>query len=62
MRFLLPVIISLFLVSSVLNAQQKVEEIKIKEVKGIAIGGDRESVDQLIQLAINEAKVEALKN
>ena len=61
MRFFIPVIISFFLVNSALNAQQKVKEIKISEVKGIAIGGDRESVDQVIQRAINEAKVEALK-
>ena len=61
MRFFLPVIISLFLVSSALNAQQKVKEIKIKEVEGLAIGGDMESIDQVTQRAINEAKVEALK-
>ncbi len=49
MRFFLPVIISLFLVSSALNAQQKVKEIKIKEVEGLAIGGDMESIDQVTQ-------------
>ena len=61
MRFFLPVIISLFFFNSVLNAQQKVKEIKIKEVEGVAIGGDMESVGQVTQRAIDEAKIEALK-
>ncbi len=42
-------------------AQKKVKEIKIKEVKGVATGGDLETIDQITQRAINEAKVEALK-
>ncbi len=42
-------------------AQKKVKEIKIKEVKGVATGGDLETIDQVTQRAINEAKVEALK-
>lgn len=55
----------LFLVTVVfipnIQAQKKVEEIKIKEVQGIAIGSNLESIDQIVQRAINEAKVEALK-
>lgn len=51
---------SAILISNV-NAQRKVEEISMNEVKGVAIGSDLESVDQITQRAINEAKIEALK-
>lgn len=62
-RFLL-LINSLFLfsiISQVVYAQEKVEEIKMNSVFGVAVGGDTESVGQVTQRAINEAKVEALK-
>lgn len=64
MKKILLSIIGLLLINSVsfnVIAQKKVKEIKIKEVEGVAIGGDMESIDQVTQRAINEAKVEALK-
>lgn len=62
-RFIFPLVIflSFYLFTLNANAQKKVEEIKISEVHGGAIGGDMESIDQVTQRAINEAKVEALK-
>lgn len=44
-----------------LIAQQKVKEIPLKNIQGAAIGNDNESIGQVLQRAINEAKVEALK-
>ena len=58
MKRIIPLLI-LTLVIFNTYAQQKVKEIKIKEIEGIAIGGDMESIDQVIQRAIDEAKVEA---
>ena len=62
-RFILPVVIfsSFFIFVPNVNAQKKVKEIKITEAQGIAIGADNESIAQVTQRAIDEAKVEALK-
>lgn len=62
-RFILSVVIfsSLFILIPNVHAQKKVKEIKIAEAKGIAIGADNESIAQVVQRAIDEAKVEALK-
>lgn len=64
MKEILPSVV-LFLIFAFLNSagytQKKVEEIKIKDVQGVAIGSDLESVDQITQRAVNEAKIEALK-
>jgi len=43
------------------NSQEKIEEINLRNVKGVAIGNNNESIEQVTQRAINEAKVEALK-
>ncbi len=60
MKRIIPLLILTLIVFSTYS-QKKVKEIKIKEIEGIAIGGDMESIDQVIQRAIDEAKVEALK-
>ncbi len=56
---------SLFLLFSGLNinvtAQQKVKEISLTNISGKAIGGDTESLKQVTERAVNEAKVKALK-
>ena len=44
-----------------LNAQEKVKEISLKNIKGTAIGSNSESIDQVTKRAVNEAKIEALK-
>lgn len=44
-----------------LNAQEKVKEISLKNIKGTATGTNSESIDQVIRRAVNEAKIEALK-
>jgi hypothetical protein len=44
-----------------LNAQEKVKEIVLTKVQGTAIGNNNESIDQITQRAVNEAKIEALK-
>jgi len=46
---------------SQVSAQKKVNELKISEVTGVAFGADNESIADITQRAINEAKVEALK-
>jgi hypothetical protein len=60
-KILLLIIVSALFFPIYTNAQNKVKEIEIKEIKGVAFGGDMESVDQVLQRAINEAKIEALK-
>ncbi len=62
-RFILPIVIfsSLFILVSNVNAQKKVKEIKITEAQGVAIGADNESIAQVTQRAINEAKTASLK-
>ncbi|MFO7827785.1 MAG: hypothetical protein R6V23_04115 [Bacteroidales bacterium] len=44
-----------------LHAQKNVKEVKMNNIRGLAIGGDNESIGQVTLRAINEAKVEALK-
>jgi hypothetical protein len=44
-----------------LIAKKKVEKIKIDRVEGVAVGGETESVLEVKQRAINEAKINALK-
>ena len=43
------------------RAQEKIKEVPIKNVKGTAIGNDKESIGQVIQRAVNNAKLEALR-
>jgi len=50
-----------FFLNVSLSAQEKVEEIILKNIRGTAIGNNNESIDQVTQRAVNEAKVEALK-
>lgn len=45
----------------VTNAQKKTSEHKIKDVSGIGIGGESQSLLQVKQKAINDAKVNSLK-
>ncbi len=52
---------SALLFSSQLNAQNKTKEHKIKGATGVAVGGATTSLMQVKQMAINNAKVEALK-
>jgi hypothetical protein len=42
-------------------AQEKVNEIPFKNIQGKAIGNNNESVNQVIQRAVNNAKIEALQ-
>jgi hypothetical protein len=44
-----------------LNAQEKVKEIPLKNIQGTAIGNNNESINQILQRAVQEAKIEALK-
>ncbi len=60
-KILLSMVILVLIVSVNTYAQKKVKEIQINEIKGVALGGDMESVDQVLQRAINEAKVDAMK-
>lgn len=55
------VIFQIFFASHTVFADKNVKEIKMTEIKGMAIGGDNESIEQVTQRAINEAKTEALK-
>lgn len=55
------IIISIALFTSQLSAQKKTQEHKIKGATGIAIGGATTSLMEVKQMAINNAKVEALK-
>ena len=41
-------------------AQKGVKEIKLKEIQGIAIGSENESIEHVIQKAVNKAKYNAL--
>jgi hypothetical protein len=43
-------------------AQEKVKEIPLKNIQGTAIGNGNESMNEVIQRAVNEAKIEALKH
>jgi len=43
-------------------ADKDVKEIKMTNIKGMAIGSDNESIEQVIQRAINEAKTAALQS
>lgn len=56
--FLLIVILAF---SPLSNAQKKVKEVKIENIPGTARGSDNESIAQVTNRAVNEAKVEALK-
>ncbi len=53
--------IGALLFSSQINAQNKTKEHKIKGATGVAIGGATTTLLQVKQMAINNAKVEALK-
>ena len=44
-----------------LFAQEKVNEIALKNIQGKAIGNNNESVNQVLQRAVNNAKIEALR-
>jgi hypothetical protein len=44
-----------------LNAQNKLKEIFLENIQGNAVGNDNESIEQVTQRAVNEAKIEALK-
>lgn len=50
-----------FLLHFNLTAQEKVKEIPVKNIQGTAIGNNNESLNQILQRAINNAKIEALK-
>ncbi|MBU8891477.1 MAG: DUF4384 domain-containing protein [Bacteroidales bacterium] len=60
MKRIIPLLILTFVVISTYS-QKKVKEISVKEVAGIAIGADNESIAHVTQRAINEAKAVALK-
>ena len=60
MKRIIPLLILSLLVFSTYS-QKKVEEISVKAVIGVAIGADNESVAQVTQRAINEAKAASLK-
>ncbi|MEE4197524.1 MAG: DUF4384 domain-containing protein [Bacteroidales bacterium] len=51
----------LLVLPGTMHAQKKVTEIKITGIQGTALGSDNETPAQVTQRAINEAKVEALK-
>ena len=42
-------------------AQEKIKEIPLKNTQGTAIGYDNESIEQILQRAVNETKLETLK-
>ncbi|MDK2978296.1 MAG: hypothetical protein PWP52_1010 [Bacteroidales bacterium] len=44
-----------------LYGQEKVKEIPLKNIQGKAIGNNNESLNQILQRAINNAKIEALR-
>jgi len=50
-----------FFLNDSLNAQEKINEIVLTKVVGVAIGNNNESIDEIIQRAVSEAKIEALK-
>jgi len=51
----------LFFLTISLNAQEKVKEFVLKSIQGTAIGNDNESVNQVVQRAVDKSKIEALK-
>jgi hypothetical protein len=55
------VFLGLFLIINIsIIAQEKTKEIVLQQIKGDAIGNDNESISQVTQKAINNAKIEAL--
>lgn len=44
-----------------LYSQEKLQEIPLENIKGSAIGNNQESIGQIINRAVNHAKIEALK-
>ena len=55
------VLVSLLLISVFSFSQKKSSEHKLKDIEGVAIGGKSQSQIQVVQSAINDAKVNALK-
>ena len=55
------VVCQLLVIDATAFADNTIKEIKMNAIKGLAIGGDNESIEQVTQRAINEAKTEALK-
>lgn len=60
-KYIVPAISVILFFSFNLVAQEKVKEIPLKNIEGTAIGNNNESINQIIQRAVNNAKVEALK-
>ena len=60
-RLILLTFLTIILPFQTLSAKKKVKEVKIEGVKGMAIGSDTESMEEVTARAINEAKTEALK-
>ena len=56
-------IISLILAFSVsyVYADKKVKEVKVENVKGLAIGSHSETIEEITNRAVNEAKTEAMR-
>lgn len=50
-----------FILNCSVYAQEKIKEIPLKNIQGTAVGNDNESIEQVLQRALNEAKLEALK-
>ena len=50
-----------FFLTVSLIAQEKVKEFVLKNIQGTAIGSDNESVNQVVQRAVDKSKIEALK-
>ena len=59
--YLIVIIAFIFFFNFSITAQEKVKEIPLKNIQGVAIGNDNESMNQVVQRAVNEAKIEALK-
>src|SRR6056297_34518 len=59
--YLVAIIASTILFNFDLTAQEKVKEIPLKNIQGKAIGNNNESVNQILQRAVNNAKIEALR-
>ncbi|MFC2101173.1 DUF4384 domain-containing protein [Bacteroidota bacterium] len=60
MKFKLSIFILLFLFDLTLLAQEKITEIPISKVKGEAIGGKNSTPNDVLNEAINNAKINAL--
>lgn len=45
-----------------LTAQDKIIEFPVKNIEGTTIGNNNETIDQIVNRAINNAKIEALKS